>query len=328
MDVEFGPSAPALAFPGPSQAGFPANYASDFSPAAANPSFDTTFNVAGNVLNQRGFAPHVDGGIPRKMRKRKAESQDNERLSKRLSLLNLEQNGQKLYVPVESPHLRPTTDPSSSPSLSSLTRTPEGSSSNMMQLDDTKHKVYIYNLDDELSDSGSSSSNDNSDTNTNNGGNSGNLLFLPDIDRHLRQARIHIPPLSIPPPILPNRDGELAGMQVVLYREPASLTVPEEQDSVRKAIVEARARHRQRQKEELAATTTTTTTAAAAAAAAASPTPFAPSAAFNHNNNNNAPPGTFQGNTGFTNHDRMATAADPAVFDDRVDDDPDAMDMD
>ncbi|KAJ3481596.1 hypothetical protein NLG97_g7784 [Lecanicillium saksenae] len=42
-------------------------------------------------------------------RKRKADAQqqDNERLSKRLSLLNIEQDGTKLYVPVESPSPSP-----------------------------------------------------------------------------------------------------------------------------------------------------------------------------------------------------------------------------
>ncbi|KAK8061433.1 hypothetical protein PG994_007799 [Apiospora phragmitis] len=109
---------------------------------------------------------------PRKMRKRKAESQDNERLSKRLSLLNLEQNGHKLYVPVESPHLRPaeTTD--------SLKQIPE---SDEMELDNSKHKVYIYDLDAELSDGGESDD--------------GKLVFLPDIQKHLRQSRIPLPSL-------------------------------------------------------------------------------------------------------------------------------------
>lgn len=101
-----------------------------------------------------------------------------------------------------------------------------------MQLDDTKHKVYIYNLDDELS------SDNESDG-------EGKLVFLPDIEKHLRANRL---PLPIPKPILPNKDGELAGMQLVLYSDgPSSISVPEEQDSVRKAIIEARARLREKQ---------------------------------------------------------------------------------
>lgn len=114
----------------------------------------------------------------------------------------------------------------------------------MMQLDDTSHKVYIYNLDDELS---SESEPDDAE---------GRLVFLPDVEKHLRANRI-VPGIgstgtgSIPRPIMPNKDGELAGMQLVLYNDgPSSLTVPEEHDSVRRAIVEARARVRQRQQEE------------------------------------------------------------------------------
>jgi hypothetical protein len=96
-----------------------------------------------------------------------------------------------------------------------------------MQLDDTKHKVYIHDLDAELSDSESSDE--------------GKLVFLPDIEKHLREIRI-------PPSILANNEGELAGnKQLVLYNVPSSLTVPKEQDSVRKAIIEARARHRAKQ---------------------------------------------------------------------------------
>lgn len=103
-----------------------------------------------------------------------------------------------------------------------------------MHLDDTKHKVYIYNLDDELSDSESESASPLQ----------GRLVFLPDIEKHLRANRI-----PVPRPILPNRDGQLAGMQMVLYQPdgPKSISVPEEQDSVRRAIVAARARVREKQ---------------------------------------------------------------------------------
>ncbi|WKT39579.1 hypothetical protein QSH57_001398 [Fusarium oxysporum f. sp. vasinfectum] len=151
-------------------------------------------------------------------RKRKAETQDNERLSKRLSLLNLEQSGNKLYVPVE----QPTTSISSAapvPTPSNVASNPVPDET--MQLDDSKHKVYIYNMDDELS-----SDSDSDDP--------GKLVFLPDIEKHLRANRI--------PPI------ELAGMQVVLYSDPKSLTVPEDKDSVRKAIIESRNRTRELQR--------------------------------------------------------------------------------
>ncbi|KAF3762200.1 hypothetical protein M406DRAFT_242662, partial [Cryphonectria parasitica EP155] len=161
-------------------------------------------------------------------RKRKADSQDanNERLTKRMSLLNIEQNGSRLYVPVEQPPPGPSLAASDAAAAGLPSLEEEH-----MQLDDTKHKVYIYNLDDEISSDNESEPEQ------------GRLVFLPDIEKHLRANRI-----PVPRPILPNKDGELAGMQLVLYSDgPSSITVPEDQDSVRKAVLEARARVRQKQ---------------------------------------------------------------------------------
>jgi hypothetical protein len=98
-----------------------------------------------------------------------------------------------------------------------------------MRLDDTKYKVYIYNLDDELSSDSESES--------------GKLVFLPDIEKHLRTSRIPIPPFIRDPP----DPASPAGRELVLYGVPSSISVPEERDSVRKAIIEARARARERQ---------------------------------------------------------------------------------
>lgn len=96
----------------------------------------------------------------------------------------------------------------------------------LMQVDDSKFRVWVHNLDDELSDSESDD---------------GKLVFLPDIEKHLRESRI-------PASILANSEGELAGnKQLVLYSVPSSLTVPKERDSVRKAVIEARARVRAKQ---------------------------------------------------------------------------------
>ncbi|KAI1815577.1 hypothetical protein GGS20DRAFT_543017 [Poronia punctata] len=185
------------------------------------------------------YNPNNTPTIPQqqqKMRKRKAETaQDNERLSKRLSLLNLERNGHKLYVPIQNNNNPTTTSPSSS---SSLPPPPPQNANDTMQLDDTKHKVYIYDLDAELSSCSSDSECD---------GGSERIVFLPDIEKHL--ARVS----RIPPAVFANQDGELAGhnMQMVLYSEtePSSLTVPREHDSVRKAILEARARLRDKQQQ-------------------------------------------------------------------------------
>lgn len=96
-----------------------------------------------------------------------------------------------------------------------------------MQVDETKHRVYIYNIDEELAEE---SSDDD-----------GKLVFLPDIERRLRENRI-------PPQVFANGDGELAGMQLVLYNDPKSLSVPENKDGVRKAIIDSRRRLREQQK--------------------------------------------------------------------------------
>ncbi|KAL7926772.1 hypothetical protein ACQKWADRAFT_88916 [Trichoderma austrokoningii] len=160
-------------------------------------------------------------------RKRKAESQDNERLSKRLSLLNIEQGGPRLYVPVETPSATANGNAAATSSTRRSKAPRPRNDDEEMQLDDSKHKVYIYNLDDELS---SDSDNDE-----------GKLIFLPDIQKHLQENRI-------PKHILANDEGELAGMQLVLYSDPKSITVPESQDGVRRAIIEARQRARDRQK--------------------------------------------------------------------------------
>ena len=54
----------------------------------------------------------------------------------------------------------------------------------------------------------------------------------------------------IPPSVLAKPDQDFAGKELVLYSDPTSISVPEEKDSVRKAIVEARARVRKQQEAE------------------------------------------------------------------------------
>ncbi|CAJ2500205.1 Uu.00g030580.m01.CDS01 [Anthostomella pinea] len=272
MDVQVGPSSSASVNPMLSQANLqlghgaagglvpapapvPPTTAAAMVPAAASAArYDDMLSSVLQYHHQQYHHQHQQNHAVN-MRKRKAESQDSERLNKRLSLLNLEQNGAKLYVPVESPQLQPVAESSSSPSNPSSVVGPvsaSASDSDSMQLDDTKHKVYIYNLDDELS-SSSASSPDNSEPSSPTSTSPekpGRLVFLNDIQKHLRQQS------RIPPSILANREGELGGvnindMQLILYREPSSLTVPREQDSVRRAVAEARDRMRARQREDL-----------------------------------------------------------------------------
>ncbi|CAN8100943.1 unnamed protein product [Discula destructiva] len=196
--------------------------------------------------------------LPRLRRKRKADTHDanNERLNKRMSLLNLEQNGPKLYVPVEQSQLPSIISHSSStnipdpfstqPALTTAaavtdTTTTTAPADEPMHLDDTKHKVYIYNLDDELSSSSDSEDNPAAAAEA-------RLVLLPDLAAHLRANRLRIPrPIPLLPPHPSDEDDHRQA--VVLYQPdgPPSLSVPAEQDGVRRAIVAARERVRERQ---------------------------------------------------------------------------------
>ena len=170
-------------------------------------------------------------GKPSGVKKRKADDDlgNEQRLAKRFDLLNLgktdlltqkplgqnlmrstEQNG-KLYLPVQ--HTPPA-------------RTDGNNESESMQLDDTKDKVYIHNLDDELADIESEEE---------------KLVFLPDIDKKLGMMG------KIPKSVLLGEGHPSTGNEMVLYSVPSSLSVPEEQDKVRKAIIESRARAREKQ---------------------------------------------------------------------------------
>lgn len=95
-----------------------------------------------------------------------------------------------------------------------------------MHIDDTKDRIYIHSLEDELADIESDEQ---------------KLVFLPDIEKKLAE---------IPKSVLLNEGYPTTGNEMILYRIPTSLTVPEEQDNVRKAIIESRARAREKQLQE------------------------------------------------------------------------------
>jgi hypothetical protein len=84
----------------------------------------------------------------------------------------------------------------------------------MMLLDDTQHTTYIHNLDQELE-----------------GESPDGLIFSPLATKML----------SVPTSVL---SSQTSGKELVLYTEPASLTVPKDMDNTRKAILESRARAR------------------------------------------------------------------------------------
>ncbi|QDS67919.1 hypothetical protein FKW77_008564 [Venturia effusa] len=144
------------------------------------------------------------------------ELERDQRLAKRFDLLNL-RNDSKLYVPVSRlPHDKAS---------ASIPR-PDPSNNELMEVEDTKEKVYIYDLDKELAESESDDE---------------RPIFIPDIERHLL-ARI-------PRHVLMGDDAREAAkhMQMIIYSAPKSLTVEPDKDNVRRAIIESRKRAQDRQ---------------------------------------------------------------------------------
>lgn len=95
-----------------------------------------------------------------------------------------------------------------------------------MQVDDTKDRVYIHNLDAELADI-------ESDEDT--------PIYLPDIEKKLSK---------IPQSVLMGSNPPMTNNQMILYNVPSSLSVPEEQDNVRRVIIDSRTRAREKQAQE------------------------------------------------------------------------------
>lgn len=92
-----------------------------------------------------------------------------------------------------------------------------------MLLDDNKYTVYVHDLDREIAEIESQES---------------SVPFLSRISEKLSP----IPQSILSPP-------QAKGNELVLYREPSSLTVPKGQDSVRRAVMESRARARESRNE-------------------------------------------------------------------------------
>ena len=206
-----------------------------------------TIAPGSQTTNPRGqHAPHG--------KKRAAEGslENEQRLSKRFDLLNLgtalhssgaypvahrhvvDDNGTRLYIPVPgsdatltrpsetfaAPHPIATTIP-----LAKSARKPRPPrASTGMDVEDTPNRVYIHDLAAELSDIESDED---------------NPIFLSDIEKHLSKIPKHV--------LLGPEPERTEHNQMVLYNVPASLTIPEGQDNVRKAIVEARQRIREKQ---------------------------------------------------------------------------------
>jgi len=92
-----------------------------------------------------------------------------------------------------------------------------------MYIEDTRDRIFVHNLDEELAEIPDEES---------------KMIFLPDIEKHFSQIPKHV--------LMGDQSQQLKGHEIILYTVPTSLSVPPEQDSVRKAIIETRARARER----------------------------------------------------------------------------------
>lgn len=95
----------------------------------------------------------------------------------------------------------------------------------LMPVDETPSKVYIHDLAAEIAQIEAEEPKD---------------MFLLDIDKKVS---------ALPTNLLQNTSPN-PNTQLVLYREPSSISIPQEEDAVRKAVIEARRRVRERQKAE------------------------------------------------------------------------------
>lgn len=131
------------------------------------------------------------------------------------------------YIPVTPPP-PPPSNGAPIPLHNGLAATVEDDA---MNVDDTRHRVYVQNLDAEIAEIEANEPKER-------------LIFLPDIEKHFSRIPGHL--LSSP------KDAISAAQQqeLVLYSVPRSLTVDEGNDSVRKAILDARQRARDKAAEE------------------------------------------------------------------------------
>ncbi|KAF2013405.1 hypothetical protein BU24DRAFT_236968 [Aaosphaeria arxii CBS 175.79] len=198
-------------------------------------------------------------------KKRPADSslENEQRLSKRFDLLNLDKNGSLLYIPVPGSSDPPQPSSSSSSSTSTSltnynTTQPTSLSAPVVPSKPKRHTHHhppslssdsdSMDLDLDPSLSPLSSTDADADTETIESTPT-HPIFLPDIEKHLSKIpthvlrgegrEIHHMLSTTPTPTIAG--GELQATrdnQLVLYSIPGSLTVPEEQDRVRRAIAE------------------------------------------------------------------------------------------
>lgn len=110
-----------------------------------------------------------------------------------------------------------------------------------MTVDDAPHRIIIHDLESEIAQIEADEAAAKAASATSN-------LFLADRDIDKQVSRI--PQEFLQNPHQQTSSAENLTTALVLYRDPSSISVPEEEDMVRKTIIAARTRAREKQAEE------------------------------------------------------------------------------
>ncbi|OAP63587.1 hypothetical protein AYL99_02814 [Fonsecaea erecta] len=148
--------------------------------------------------------------------------------------------GLPLPTPIVQYDQGPPPAPHPTPVPQAPMRLPTLPDADFMTIDDAPHRIIIHDLESEIAQIEAEEAAHNA------------TIFLPDIDRKVSR----VPQKLLRPQNhdrLPQATGlppENLNTALVLYRDPSSISVPEEEDVVRKTIIEARRRAREKTAEE------------------------------------------------------------------------------
>lgn len=180
--------------------------------------------LASNTFFQPSASIPVSTNTRGSKRKTEDDLASEQRLAKRFHLLSLGIPKHKITAEdIQRVHLKlensqEFTDQSITSDPPRLRRSRSNAISDTMNVDESRDRIFIHNLEDELADLSSEED---------------NPIFIPDIERKLN---------ALPRALLRPDRSNGAGNELILYEIPTSLTIPIEQDSTRKAIIESRQR--------------------------------------------------------------------------------------
>lgn len=212
--------------------------------------------VLSTLYPDHGATTSTPPPAPSKLKRPASDDFEQEqRMTKRMQLLDLSGANEKLWIPANTSRLPSNTiatpiatapsqppAPPSSP-VQGVDLSDYGNMDDMMQVEDSAHRIYIHSLDAEIASLAAEAASEEE-----------RIIFLPDVERKLSKIPQHVltgrrPSVEDDLDMTHLATGPQDG-QLVLYSVPKSLTVPEDRDGVRRAIIESRARAREKEHED------------------------------------------------------------------------------